>query len=312
MDPSDFCILILTHGHADSIITVDSLRRYGCTSEVILVIDDEDDDAEEYIRRFDGKDNCKVHMFNKREIAERTDVADIIEDRKSVVFARNVSFDIAKEHGYTYFVTLEDDYHDFWYRRIEMNSDGTAVLRAIVCRKLDKVFGAMLDFVRDTPILTACLSQMGDFIGGAETFAQFNDNRFRKAMNVWFSSTEKPFQYFGRLNDDVNTYTLLGSRGETFITVRDVCLKQDLTQQGHEGGLSEVYKKMGTYAKSFYSVMMCPSCVKISMMGMTNMRIHHEIKWDNAVPKILSQRYKKSENRIERIPAIDLPKEASE
>ena len=36
-----------------------------------------------------------------------------------------------------------------------------------------------------------------------------------------------------------------------------------------------------------------PSCIKVSTMGEVNKRIHHRINWNNAVPKILHQKYKK-------------------
>lgn len=45
--------------------------------------------------------------------------------------------------------------------------------------------------------------------------------------------------------------------------------------------------------KSLYGVMCCPSCVKVSAMGITEYRIQHEIKWNNAVPKLLSPRWRK-------------------
>jgi len=57
--------------------------------------------------------------------------------------------------------------------------------------------------------------------------------------------------------------------------------------------LTDLYQKYGTYTKSFFSVMYNPSSVRISEIGQTNKRIHHKIKWNNAVPKILNQRHKK-------------------
>ena len=39
--------------------------------------------------------------------------------------------------------------------------------------------------------------------------------------------------------------------------------------------------------------MCAPSCVKVGMMGENHRRIHHSIDWKYAVPKILSDKYKK-------------------
>lgn len=67
-----------------------------------------------------------------------------------------------------------------------------------------------------------------------------------------------------------------------------------LQTQSNSGGNTEAYKTMGTYVKSFYSVMAAPSCCKVSILGTTHPRIHHKIDWNKAVPKILHERFKKT------------------
>ena len=69
---------------------------------------------------------------------------------------------------------------------------------------------------------------------------------------------------------------------------RDQC-----TTQAFSGGLTESYLDNGTYVKSFYTVMNCPSCVKVATMGVSNKRYHHIIDWEHAVPKIISGNYAK-------------------
>jgi hypothetical protein len=69
-----------------------------------------------------------------------------------------------------------------------------------------------------------------------------------------------------------------------------------MTTQKNPGGLTEFYLDVGTYVKSFYSVMYAPSCVEISMMGDPrggNYRIHHKINWHKTAPKILRETFKK-------------------
>ena len=39
--------------------------------------------------------------------------------------------------------------------------------------------------------------------------------------------------------------------------------------------------------------MACPSSVKVYEMGDTHKRIHHVINWEHAVPKIISNKFKK-------------------
>lgn len=43
--------------------------------------------------------------------------------------------------------------------------------------------------------------------------------------------------------------------------------------------MTELYLDAGTYVKSFYTVMYCPSCVVVSAMGTAHRRLHHHIKW---------------------------------
>ncbi len=65
------------------------------------------------------------------------------------------------------------------------------------------------------------------------------------------------------------------------------------TQQS-SGGMTELYLDGGTYWKSFYSVMLAPSCVTIQEMGEVNRRIHHRVDWANAVPVILREEHRKA------------------
>lgn len=57
------------------------------------------------------------------------------------------------------------------------------------------------------------------------------------------------------------------------------------------GGLTDAYLDSGTYVKSFYSVIAVPNCVKISAMGSKDLRIHHKVDWNKAVPKLLRAEY---------------------
>lgn len=115
----------------------------------------------------------------------------------------------------------------------------------------------------------------------------------RKAMNSFFIDTHKPFKFVGRINEDVNMYCDLGSRGKRVFQVTDVMINQESTQSA-DNGMTSLYLDYGTYLKSFYSVMIQPSFVKLAKMGVANYRIHHNVDWNCAVPKILSQKYKKA------------------
>ena len=111
-------------------------------------------------------------------------------------------------------------------------------------------------------------------------------------MNSFLVDVDRPFYFMGRINEDVNTYTTLGNRGELLFTICDLSLEQTITQS-NKGGMTDIYLDNGTYVKSFYSVISSPQAVKISTMGTTHRRIHHKVEWKYCSPKILNEKYKK-------------------
>lgn len=283
MKRNDFAVFILSHGRANRVITVDTLRRCGYTGDIYIIIDDMDGDEDEYRKRYGDK----VIKFCKKAEAERSDVMDMDDDMRIVLFARNSCHRIAKELGLTYFLELDDDYNEFRFRK-EVES---GILTSTHMSHLDMVFDVFIDFLEKSGAATVALAQSGDFIGGTGSNV-WKKQIARKAMNAFFCKTDRPFQFYGRINEDVNAYTLLGSRGMLFFTIAKATLNQITTQQ-NDKGLTDVYLKYGTYVKSFYTVMIMPSAARVQMLNTSHKRMHHKILWDRCTPMILSDRYKK-------------------
>lgn len=301
-----FCVFIMTHGRPDNVVTIKSLERFGYTGEWYLLLDDEDKTIEQYKKNF-GED--RILTFNKEDIASRYDEGDNFKDRRTVFYARNAVFEIAKKLGYQYFLQLDDDYDSFRWRvspEIEYSSKMLSTDKSYRC--LDKVFEVMLDYLKTVPRLTTiCMSQSGDFIGGGGS-KMMTDQYRRKAMNSLFCDVDRTIITQGKLNDDVNTYVTLSSRGELMLTTAFVSLNQKTTQL-NPGATSDIYLDVGTYTKTFYSVMMHPSGVKVSVLFNTSarkknapktnnqFRVHHRISWKNTAPMILRESIKKSLTR---------------
>lgn len=281
---NDFVAFILTHGRPDKVHTLKALRDCGYTGKVVLIIDNEDSKADEYYRNF-GKDN--VWMFDKLAKSKEFDTIDRGTDRRAIVYARNACFDAAKELGYKYFVELDDDYVQFRSRQVL--DDGR--FGTIYIKDLDSVVDCMIEFLETSGAKTVAFAQTGDFIGG-KTSKVATDRLARKAMNSFFCKTDNPFTFIGRINEDVNTYTSCSQKGDLFFTVADVSLDQTQTQS-NSGGMTELYLNAGTYVKSFFSVVCCPSSVKICTVGCSHPRFHHRIDWERTAPKIISGKYKK-------------------
>jgi glutaredoxin-related protein len=278
-----FAAFILSHGRAARVDTYDSLRRSGYTGRVVLLVDDEDATLDDYRARFGDE----VETFSKAAAAARFDEADNFgaRDRRAVVYARNACFDVAERLGLETFVELDDDYVDFRHKR---DGEGRYIHRREIA-DLDAVFDAILDYYLSIPALSVAMAQGGDFFGGSSGRW---DVPKRKAMNSFFCSVSRRFDFRGRVNEDVTTYVLLGSRGDLFLTLPMVALQQRQTQ-GNEGGMTGLYLDGGTYVKTFYTVVQAPAAVRVSVMGSVYPRIHHEVTWGRAVPKIIPEEFAK-------------------
>lgn len=281
----DFAVFILTHGRADRVETYTTIRKAGYTGRIVLVIDDEDSQGDEYRERYGEQ----VVTFSKAEMVGTFDMGDNNPRRDTVLFARNACPEIAKRLGLRYWLELDDDYTAWSYT---ITGHMTAH-RTPVHTTFDDSLDAMIQFYESSPcILTLATAQGGDFIGGLfPELGRYGLRLKRKAMNSFLCSVERPFRFVGRMNDDVNTYVLAAIRGQLMFTTTAIQLTQEATQE-HGGGLTAMYLDFGTYVKSFYTTMMAPSCAVVSVIrGQQATRVHHKIRWNNAAPKILHERH---------------------
>jgi hypothetical protein len=277
-----FAMFILTHGRPHEVLTMQALKDSNYTGKTYIIIDNEDKQGDEYRKVF-GEE--MVIEFDKAAIGKTFDIADTRTDRRATVYARNASFQIAKDLGLDYFMQLDDDYTNFLYRFDQDNK-----LKGRTSKSLDQVVDAFINLLEDTNAVTVAMAQGGDFIGGVVRFRK--DPLMRKAMNSWLFRTDRPLTFVGRMNDDVNTYVMNGMRGELILTPRNFCLFVAQTQE-LSGGMTEMYVENGTYMKSFYTVMMNPAAVKVAYMGAYHPRLHHMYQWDYLVPKIINERHRK-------------------
>lgn len=282
----DFGIFIFSHGRAGRVNTVKTLEKSGYTGKWYIVVDDEDDELGDYIAEY-GRE--KIIVFNKDEVAEWIDRGDNFRNKNIVLYARNKSWELAEELGLKYFMQFDDDYTGFYYR-FKPNYQYDKKAPKLEC--LDFLFNEMVKFLEKSGATTVALSQGGDFIGGEESSFADKPRTKRKAMNTFLCSVDNPFYFMGSINEDVTAYVRLQQLGELMFTVNTVSVEQRSTQQS-EGGLTEIYLDKGTYVKSFYTILYAPSCVRLTLMGNKYKRIHHLIKWRNAVPQIVDEKYKK-------------------
>lgn len=187
MRNTDFAVFILTHGRPRNVVTYKTLMRQGYTGPVYIIIDNEDKSADEYRKVYGDK----VIVFDKQAVAKTFDEGDNFNDRRAVIYARNASFQIARDLGLAYFLQLDDDYYEFQYKinaAMEYPKDHLTVKT-----RLDQVFDAFLDYYKSIDAKSIATAQGGDFFGGSEDFGK----PMRKCMNTFFCSVERPFQFIG-------------------------------------------------------------------------------------------------------------------
>ena len=285
MENYKYAVFILTNGRPEKVKTYLTLRKAGYTGKIYLVIDSDDKQQQRYLDKY----TSEVIIFDKKDYKSSFDIMDNFDNDKVIVYARNALYDIARSLNLEYFFEYEDDYGAFYHRYPEGER-----LMSIAIKNMDMIFNHKITFLKETNVHTLAFVQGGDLIGGAKSL--ISNNYKRKAMNTFlFKVNQDPTDdvlFLGRMNDDVNTYLNSGKKGKLFFQISDIQVCQDLTQKS-KGGNTEAYKISGTYLKSFYSLMIEPSCCKIYEIGTSSKRIHHLIKWANAVPLILDEKYKK-------------------
>lgn len=127
----DFAVFILTHGRASNVRTVQTLKKCGFSGKWYIVIDNEDEQEGEYRRRYGDR----VLQFDKLAVSKTFDTMDLSEERRTIVYARNVCFELAEQIGVRYFLELDDDYTSFEYR-----FKGGEKLLVKPVQKIDEVF----------------------------------------------------------------------------------------------------------------------------------------------------------------------------
>lgn len=174
-----FAVIILSHGRANNLKTVTTLRRCGYSGKIYILLDDEDEQIEEYKKNKD----VEIVVFCKAEEMQKTDTIDNFSKHKAVVYARNKCHEVARQLDLEYFLELDDDYSSFQFRYPDKNEEKLLVAE---CKNLDKVFESMLKFLDASGAVSVALAQGGDFIGGVSS--QFWQKQIsRKVMNSFFA-----------------------------------------------------------------------------------------------------------------------------
>ena len=278
MMKSNFAVFIITHGRPYNQITLETLKKGNYTGKIYFILDDEDETKAEYIKIY-GKENVK--FFHKEAWF---DIGDNLTEYKGVPeYARNECFKIAKELNIDYFVELDDDYKKISYR-IQKGDK----LKNISVYNFDELFKSMIKLLDIEQIYCVAFGVDGDFIGGAS--GKYSKRIYRNARNSFFCKTSKQFEFLGRINEDVTTPAYYNSIGKLFYTTLFVQVSL-LEHSKNEGGSTEQYKEVNTYWNYFYPLLWCPQAIKI--VQKSKHEFIKNISWNNLLPQVINERYKK-------------------
>lgn len=281
-----FAIFILSYNRCDLLFsdTLKLLKEYNYSSDWFVVVDDNDPQLEIYKEKISNK---HLIIFNKKEIIKDFDIMDNFNIFNVAVYSRNFINKIAKKMNYDYYLVLDDDYNTLAYKK----DDGNVLRERKAPKDINIIIKYMIDFLKSSNIDCVCLAQAGDYIGG-QASGMILKGYSRKAMNSFLFKKDTDITFKGTINEDVNMYVYYGSIGKVFITYGRLFFRQRQTQL-ISGGNTEYYLEKGTYVKTFYTKIIMPSCTDIYPMGQNHLRIHHNIRWNNCVPKIIDGRWKK-------------------
>lgn len=276
-----FVIFILSHGRAGNVITLDTLRSCGYSGEWRLVVDDEDEQKDDYISAY-GAD--RVVIFSKSEYAEKVDTISICDKPKSPVFARNAICDLAVKSGCKWFGMWDDDIKNVLFRYA---SEGK--LRGKKVSDLDSVFSAMIDFMQEAGADAMAFANAGGMMGGIH--GAWSEGLRQIVCNTYIIRTGSRSPFIGVFNEDLHYSFLKTSVGEMVFEIMGICFMAP--ERGtNSGGLSDFYKEQNArnwFEMNVQSLVCCPSMVRInpaSGKGLSMLR-------KNATPCIVSSRWKK-------------------
>lgn len=275
----DFAFVILCWKRPQSLHTLKYLKKIGYKGKVFFAIDNADPTKEEYISA--AKENA-IDFFT---FDKDTEVSDQMYNQKlksGAVCTRKVVENVIRDKGIKYFCVLDDDYVQFMFPNRKM----------VGAKSLNKLIDKYCRILEKVPFVSVMsLAQNGETVAGTEEF--YKKTKFKlKAMNFWFCNIDKPVEYSGIMNDDVNAGILLNKYGNFSIQYGGIIIQQ---AQQSSGGMKDIYAQTSAmYQKAMFSLMLAPSFTKLNYLkcfsgGVENRRIYHNIQRKFAYPYVVEQ-----------------------
>lgn len=244
-----FAIFILTNGRPNHQYTLEFLRK-SFNGDVFLLCDNEDKTLKEYQKNYGEK----VVVFDKNEWVSKSDPMDNFQSKKSVLYARNAVFEIAKDMGYDYFAMVDDDVTGLSFR---YEKDGKLVGKAV--KDFDKVSSVILEAMDNTGTDFFSFGLDKIYIGGLAN-GQYQKKIIDKVYCFVFCRTEQQHFYKGIMNEDEIHNILSMSVGTLVKTTTLIQIQTKPIGRDSVGGNAETYNENGyySYVRNFYPIIAFP------------------------------------------------------
>lgn len=276
---NDLAVFILTHGRANEQKTLETLSKSGYSGKVYLVIDDEDAQKELYEQLYGEQ----ILIFSKREIEPRCDTFTNQEEWRTVMYARNKTYELARDLGLRYVLVCDDDITRFTFRY----EDGGS-LRGASITDFDSLLDKMADCMEAGHISIFGFSQSGAFFGGLGS-DKWKKGCQRTCSQAMMIDAEDQLPWRCIFGEDLHVSLDAGNMGKTVLSTMMVSIESP-ERTTNKGGLHDLYASSNMYTTFFYSVIAFPSIVKLYWSkGEVKLRIRQ----DGVAPMILSSKYKR-------------------
>lgn len=185
--PRDYLIVIFSFKRAKLLYktTMQTLDRHLSKARRVIVVSDDDPTLDQYVRYF-GRENLYIINKDACQKERPVDLGDAYSFKGVISWARNTQFKVARDLGYKYFVTLEDDYSDIVLRAFYRDSL-MASSRYSLTERFDETAEVHFRLLDSAPFLNSVgLAQGGDYIGGCGALGKKGFQM--KTMNAIFLS----------------------------------------------------------------------------------------------------------------------------
>lgn len=273
----EFAIFIISHERSEC-ITIDTLKRLNCTYPTYVIIDNLDKQKDEYL----GKYGSFVKIFDKSKVANEVDTIMIPKVMGAAIYAREYCEQLAKEMNLDYFLVLDDDTKDF---QIRYPLEGKLISQKII--DFNYILDSYIDLLKSTPIGCLGFGTNASYMGGLEGLYK---NK-RRCFNGFLRKTKIPFRWLSNYNEDSISCLINGQIGFLVLEIPYVQVMCIASGKGiSKGGMWEVYNNVDEYRRKYLYVIANPSVYNLTI---SPNKIKVNRLWDNAIPKILEQKYKK-------------------